>query len=45
MMEVAGIGEDAFSQPEAGVEEKGGNTKDTHLQEHPERPGVVQILG
>ncbi len=44
-MEVPGIGEDAFSQPVAGVEEKSGDTKNAHFQEYPERSGVVQILG
>ena len=45
MMEISMIGENAFPQSEAGIEEKGGNAKNPHFLEYPERSGVVQILG
>lgn len=45
MMKISRIGEDAFPEPVARIKEKGGNTKNPRLQEHTERPGVVQILG
>lgn len=45
MMEISMIGENAFPQSVAGIEEKGGNAKNPHFLEYPERSGVVQILG
>ena len=39
-MEISMIGENAFPQSVAGIEEKGGNAKNPHFLEYPERSGL-----